>query len=577
MKNKKQKPERRPAAAAEPKRARWGALRWAVLAAAACAAAFIAYRPALHGEFVFDDWALPFTAVEFENAPLSQWMAGTRPFLMLSFWANYVWSGLDPFSFHVTNVILHLIAAAFVAASVRRILEAAGETGSRRDWLALFAGAVFLLHPLQTESVAYVASRSEVLSVSIFYGAFAIFLYAGRKGIGWAATIAVVVLFAAAVRTKEHTAVLPVLMLLTDWYWNPPFSFAGIKRNWKVYGLMLAGGISASLWVVNVIRQSDTAGMSLREATWYEYFLTQCRVIWLYVRLFFFPVGLNVDHDVRFSRGLMDGGALFGLIALAGLAAAAVIYRRRYPLFSYGTMIFLLLLAPTSSFVPILDPVAEHRMYLAMPGLILAVLELVRRISQRRAAWVCGAACAVLFAATAVRSEAWAGPLPLWRDAVSKSPNKYRPRFQLGWTYYKQGRCADALKQFEVAGKVAEQPQYTLYLNWALVYDCAGQPERALERIRQAIALSPSAHTYSILGMLYGKRGNTKEALAALDTAVKLDPNFQPAWVFLGATYGSAGELAKSVEAYRRAIALKPDDDDTRRKLALVEAQLGRR
>lgn len=576
MKSKKRKFDSRQAVAEPVKTVRWGALHWAAAAFGTFVAALIAYWPALRGEFVLDDMVLPFTAVEYANAPLLHWIAGTRPVLMLSFWANYATSGLDPMPFHFTNVVLHVAAAIFVFLVVRQILESAGESGTRRDWLAGFAGAIFLLHPIQTESVAYVASRSEVLSVSLLYAAFALFLYRRRHGIGWLDSIVVLALFGAAVTTKEHAAVLPALLLLTDYYWNPPFSFAGIRKNWRLYSLTVAGGAAASMWVLRVLRESDTAGLKLAEANWYEYFLTQGRVIWLYLRLFLFPFGLNVDHDVPFSRGPLDGGATFGIAALLALAIAAIVYRKRYPLASYGVLMFFLLLAPTSSFIPILDPAAERRMYLPIVGLLFVVLEAVRTLSVRRreTAWACALVCLVLLVATNVRSQVWSGPVPLWEDAVAKSPRKYRPHFQLAFAYQSQGRCADAIRHYTVAGEVARSPQYNLFLDWGLAYDCLGDQSKGIEKLERALQIMPNAHVYSIMGMLYGKQGKSKEALAALDTAIQLDPNFQPAWVYRGAVYGSSSQFEKAVEAYRQALALNPNDDGARRGLALVQSQL---
>ena len=102
-----------------------------------------------------------------------------------------------------------------------------------RDVLSVFAAALFLLHPLQTESVAYVTSRSEVLSILFFFLALAVFLFRRNTAISVPVVILVLALFAMAFLTKEHTAVLPAFLLLTDYFWNPGFKFEGIKRNWK--------------------------------------------------------------------------------------------------------------------------------------------------------------------------------------------------------------------------------------------------------------------------------------------------------------------------------------------------------
>src|SRR5262249_19035093 len=170
------------------------------------------------------------------------WMAGVRPLLMFSYWVNYQLSGLQTISYHAFNVIFHTANSILLFLMVRKILEFAEVEGTRRDVLALFAGALFLLHPANSESVGYVASRSENFSILFFFGASAVYLHRRTAEITWLRVAAVLILFGAAVTTKEHTVVLPALLLLTDYFWNPPFSLTGIRGNWRVFVSIKGGG-----------------------------------------------------------------------------------------------------------------------------------------------------------------------------------------------------------------------------------------------------------------------------------------------------------------------------------------------
>src|SRR5215469_7044921 len=148
-----------------PSPARWP--YW-VAAAGAVLLAFWVYQPAMHGAFLFDDAALPF-AMPSASAPFMDWIrfSAARPVLYATYWLNSRWSGDDPFSFHVLNVIFHLMATGLIFFIVRRFVEWTwpGSSAARRNLLAGFSGAVFLLHPIQTEAVAYLAGRSDSLSV----------------------------------------------------------------------------------------------------------------------------------------------------------------------------------------------------------------------------------------------------------------------------------------------------------------------------------------------------------------------------------------------------------------------------
>ncbi len=301
---KRQAPEGRKRAAAAPV-ARAGTPWWvyAIGFAAALAAVFAAYAPAMNGPFVLDDLYLPFMSPNFPHA-LRAWIGGLRPALMFTYWLNYQMSGTETGGYHAWNAILHWMDAVVVFFLVRRILQWAKVEGARLDWYAAFAGGLFLLHPLQTESVAYVASRSEVLSVLLFNSALAVFVYRRSAAISAGAAVGVLILFAGAAMSKEHTAILPAMLLLTDYFWNPGFEFSGIKKNWKLYAPLAVGGAVGGAYVLRVIRNNLTAGFAVKEFTWYQYFFTQCRMIWRYLALFVLPVGQNVDPDIAVSRNV---------------------------------------------------------------------------------------------------------------------------------------------------------------------------------------------------------------------------------------------------------------------------------
>jgi tetratricopeptide (TPR) repeat protein len=374
-----------------------------------------------------------------------------------------------------------------------------------------------------------------------------------------------VVLFAAAVSTKEHTLTLAALLLLTDYYWG----LGGIRKNGLLYGMLAAAGIAGAFLIWRELKDAPTAGFNVPGVTPATYFFTQCRVIWTYVRLFFLPLGQNVDPDVAVSHSLLDHGAIFGLAALVALVAAAWIYRKRWPLAAFGIFMFLLLLAPTSSFVPIADVSAERRMYLPFLGLALVCLEFLRRLKISQAAWAGAAILAICSVLTYQRSAVWATPVALWQDAANKSPRKWRPHFQLASALYESSNCGDAARAFEAASKL-EQPAFDLLVDWGLALDCAGDWQEALVKLRQAEALQPSAHIQSQIGMVYAKHNKFEEAMAALDQAQALDPNFEMTYVYRGKIYQATGNNPAAAEQFKRALALNPYNPDAREALTQV-------
>lgn len=550
--------------AAAPKRFVW----WPLAAAlGALLLVFAIYDPALNGPFVLDDRNLPFFTPGFERLPLLAWLGNTRPVLMLSFWLNFQSSGTEPYTYHVTNVFLHFLTAILLSLIAARLLEWAGvKDGIARPTLGAFAGALFLVHPLQTESVAYVASRSDVLSTLFYYGAYCVFLYRRTEVISWVRALTVLGLFGAAVLSKQPALTLPLLLLFTDLYWVP----GGFRANLRLYGMLAVTGLAGAIYVVRGLLAADTV-LHVQGLTPITYFLTECRVVWTYVRFFFLPFGQNADPDVAVSQNLLDHGAILAVVAWLAVVAAAWFYRRRWPLASFGVFTFLLLMAPTSSVIPIADVLQERRLYLPFLGLALVCLEFLRRLKLQRRLMIEVPILLVLMVLTYQRSAIWGDPMALWQDTVAKSPNKVRPRSQLAFAYLDRHQFGEAAANYEIASHLAA-PDYRLLADWGLALDGANRPAEAIEKLQAATRLETDPYAWALIGQVYGKRGQSKEALEALDQADKLDPNFAMAHAIRGNVYQSIGDC-RAVAEYQRALQLEASYAGVAEALAHVQAQ----
>jgi Tfp pilus assembly protein PilF len=566
---------RKPAATSRPS-------RWPLFAALAGALALVfwAYGPAMHGPFLFDDNILPFALPSFAQ-PLRMWITGLRPLLMFSYWANVQISGSDTFSYHLVNVLIHCAAAALMYFIVRRLVEWSGVERGMRTPLAGFCALLFLLHPVESEAVAYLAGRSEALSSMFVFAAFAVFLYRKDPSITGARAAAVIVLFVAALAAKEQTIVLPALLLLTDYWWNPGFSFRGIRQNWRLYAPLALGAVVGVARFLPLILHAETAGFGMKDLTWYQYLFTEFRAIFVYIREFFLPFGLNVDWDFPISHSIFDHGAIVGMIVLLVLMAAAWHWRRGFPLASYGFFAFLVLMLPTSSILPIRDPIAERRLYFASIGLLLVTADLARRIKLPRATLTaaCGAVLLLATLVTHTRAEAWSSELALWEDSTAKSPNKPRDLFQLANAYLNAGDCTRAVSEFE---KTAQHPadgypRYNLLVDWGLALNCASQPDQALAKFREAAGLEQTAHVYTQMAKVYGDRGQWTEFDDALNRAQTIDPSFASIYAYRGIEYLKLKRWADAVREYQHALQLDPTLQPTiQQGLAAARRQLAR-
>ena len=545
---------------------------WIVAVVVTLLVAFEVYGPALNGEFLFDDSYLPFLNVPVD-APWRVWV-GVRPLLMFSYWLNLKTSGLNPYPYHAVNVVFHAFNAILAGLVVRRALHWVGESGWRREVLAIFGGALFLLHPVQTESVAYVASRSETMSVFFFLSAFAVFAYRPAEAISWARMAAVLVLYGAACTVKEHTTVLPALLLLADYYFVTPFRFNAVRGNAKLYGVIGAGAIAGLAAVASVLSGANSAGFQLKDFTWYEYLFTQFRVIWLYLRLYVAPIGLNGDYQFSISRSILDGGSIIALLGLLALAVLAWRYRREYPLASFGYFGFLILLAPTSSVVPIRDVAVERRLYLPFICLLFITVDALRRWNVSRTPLVAALAAVSVLAAglSYQRNHVWSSALAFWQDTSAKSPGNSRALFQLAYAQWQNGQCADAAANYERVSKMRKSDD-ALLIDWALALECLNRTEDAIAKLREAARISSTAHVHALMGMVYGKRGRADEALEALSTAEKLDPRFEMTYVYRGNIYATRGQTPLAISEYQRAVAINPNNTTAQQALAMITSQ----
>jgi len=546
---------------AAPGRGRWP---WILAALAGMIGAFWVYDQALSGPFLFDDAVYLQPGI---NSPLYYLVRGlNRPFLYFTLWLNAHFGKDDPFFYHVLNVLFHWASSILIFVILRRLISMAfrDADGTLVNAISAFCAAVFLLHPVQAEAVAYIAGRSDGLCTLLWLGAFAVFLYRGEQAISWGRAAAVVGLFGLAMLTKEQAIAFPALLLLTDYWWNPGFSFEGIRKNWKLYSVMAVGAIAGVAIFLPTILNAPSAGAGLKSFTWYQYFFTQCRALFLYPREFLWPANLTLDWDFPISATILDHGAIVGLVALLALVGAAWYFRRPYPLASYGFLVYLVLMAPTSSILKIQDPVAERRLYGSMIGLLLILAEIAvrfclsKRVTLKTFATAGLVIVLVLAGVARARASLWSDEIALWRDTVSKSPNKYRLHFHLAMAYYDMQRPDLAIPEFEACARI-QPPDYNLLVDWGLSYDALGRFDEALARLKQAAALDRTAHVYTQIAKVYATHSQPSEALDALNTAQNIDGSNPTIYLYRGNVYFNTGQYSAAAEQYEHCLKLRSD------------------
>lgn len=543
---------------------------WRHVAAVAtlAAAAGAVYHPCLSGEFVFDDHnAIVQSLLVREIWPLTRFLThSNRPLMDFSFALNYAQGGYDTWWFHATNVALHAITAIVLYLLALRTLRLPGlaeRYGAHSQTIAWIGAAIFVCHPLASDTVAYIASRSEGLT-GLFYLStllvYSVAVTAERPAVRAAARYAIPVTTVSALASKEIAVTIPLAILLYDFIFIAGADIRHTRARASViaYSLIpLALGGGYYLFRVFVSGNISTpfqqsAGFGFDRYTPMEYLYTQFGVLAHYLRLLVYPSGLTFDYDWPLARTPLALDVLLPFIGLVGLAVLAVRVRRTHPFFAFAFLFMLLVLAPTSSFMPLADITVERRMYIPLAGFALcaaaAAWDLSRRLAgDRGAALVIAPALAAIVAlglTTRARATQWGDHLLLFEDAVAKAPGSPRVRLNLGVVHLNAGRRDQAYEVLTEARRLYDEgksihafPRIGAFIHYNLgailfireEYDAAmAEMRKAIEVGGHYVALRP--RSYAVIGYIYMIDENFAAAEEAFAEALKYNRD-HPEWM----------------------------------------------
>jgi tetratricopeptide (TPR) repeat protein len=424
----------------------------------------------------------------------------------------------------MTNLLLHTANGVLVFLLCWRLFRGQAVTFNRALACSIIASLVFFVHPLQTESVAYLAGRSELVCGLFVLSALTVFCWNLTAALTWKRALLIQALYIAACLSKEQAAVAPVALLAVDVVLGQRSFKEALKRGARLYLPIAAIGVAAIAGVFSILARSTSAGLNVSGFAWYEYALTQPGVWLLYLRLAVFPIGQNADYDLPLARTFWEPGTFAPLLLLT--AAGVLMWRtyRKYPLAAGGLLLFAVLLAPTSSIVPIQDVAAERRMYLPLFGLLLAASQvLVRaRFTEMMTAGLVGIML-ILGGLTFVRAKVWSNDVALWTDVTAKSPNKSRGYTHLLLAHLRARRCSEAAAVAQrIPEGVATTPEFMGALGQA--YACEQKMDEAVKAFEYAAQKWPSTGRLLALASAYSAAGRFEEAIATEQKATSIEP-----------------------------------------------------
>jgi protein O-mannosyl-transferase len=507
-----------------------------------------------------------------------------------SLWAPATWTsylldsqlyGPKPWGYHLTNVLLHAATAILLFLVLWRM------TGD--FWPGALAAAVFAVHPLRAEAVAWVAERKGLLSGLFFVLTLGAYLRYVRRPSA-VRYLAIAILFALGLMAKPMLVTLPFVLLLLD-YWplgrmdekprqavEP--SGAGARRGFlgllveKIPLLLLSAAACAAapLSQGRAVIKLENVAMSTR--------LANAPVSYVaYLGQFFCPVNLAIPYPHP-GVDLPSWQPLATLSALLAVSAAAIVWRRRIPCLFVGWFWYVGMLVPVIGLVQVgLHAMADRYTYLPQIGLCVVLAwggaRLARTRPRRRLA--CGVASAIAVAAlmgcTWRQTAFWRDSETLWRHTLACTSRNGLAHFNLGAALAAQGRSDEAVAEYQEALAIAPNDAEA-HSNLGNALAGQGRIDDAITHYETALKLKPAyAEAHSNLGVALARLGRLDEATRHYQRAIDLDPDYAEAHCNLGNALARQARLDEAIAQYQWALRIRPGLADVRRNLGLVSSR----
>jgi tetratricopeptide (TPR) repeat protein len=558
----------------------WSPLFRVAAAALIVLATISAYAPAVRGGFIWDDDAhVTKPALRSVHGLYRIWfdVGATQqyyPLVHSAFWLEHKLWGDSPPGYHVVNIVLHAGAAVLVLLIARRLLAERGVAWAEAG--AFLTAAVFALHPVQVESVAWITELKNTLSAVFYLAALLTYLRFDRTR-NTRFYLLATALFVLGLLSKTVTATLPAALLVIFWWQRGRLAW---KRDvapllpWFVLGVV-SGLFTA--WVEHNLIGAQGQAFELSAV---QRLLLAGRVVWFYLSKLAWPAELIFIYP-RWSVNAAAGGQwLFpaGLVVLL-VALLALVGRSRAPL--AALLFFVGTLFPVLGFFnvyPFLYSfVADHFQYLASLGIVAlacsGVAAGVARIPGRIARTACLLALPLVLGVLTFRqSQVYANSQTLYETTIRQNPACWMAYNNLGIVLKNRGLYREAVEHYRRALQL--RPDYPeAHNNLGIALSALGRPDEAITAYQEALRLRPAnPEALGNLANTLTSAGRYPEAVDSLQQALRFDPHSAGLHFSLGATLQATGRLADAVAEYRRALELDPAWPGVRQQLELAQA-----
>jgi protein O-mannosyl-transferase len=549
---------------------------------------FAIYFNSLSNDFVYDDttqvWDNPWIK-DFRHLPeifsKSVWsfQPGTetsnyyRPLMHVFYMFSYHIFGMNPWGFHLINVLFHCGASVLVFLIIQTLLtDHRGKSSSVYLSPPFAAGMLFASHPIHTETVAWLAGLPDV-AFTFFY-LLSFYLYILFRDGSKRDYLLSILSFVAAIFFKEPAITLPIVLMAYDHLFKKwDSNILAVVKRYIPYIVVSGTYLSARYYALRSFAPIE----SYAELSTYQSVINVFPLFRDYLTSLLWPFNLNVWHTFHPIHSIIEAKGMISIVVTIIFFIGAMAAYRKDKMVFFGLLLVFIPLLPVFYIKAIGGkPFAERYLYLPSVGYVLIMGVFFSWVKEKFPRAV--GSTIIIFViiigsysvATIKRNQVWRNDYTLFTDTVSKSPDAKDPRNRLGAVFMKKGKVDEAIEQYQAALQLAPISSVDYY-NLGLAFSSKGRVDEAIAQFQAALQLDPDfADAHSGLATAYFNKGQIDKAIEQYEIALRLEPGNEQALNNLGLAYFRKGQYDKSIELYETALRFNPNREKVHSNLGLA-------
>jgi len=552
------------------------------------------YSFSLHYDFQFDDIVNIRTHFAIRNETF--WNLAFKAPRWISYWLNtcyYQLGEFNPFYYRMFNILFHITTGILIFYSVRNMLTRLTNNSyfqSRAYPIAFTTALIFLLHPVQTQTISYVVQgQLEGLASLFMMTCILLFLKLTQSKNMIFTSVLTAALFSAGYvgcGTKEIAILSPLMLLLVDWFFVAQGSWSSFKKRIILHFLFagLIGYAYVEFLKPSFFKEVVTGSIMIdnnvgniitiiphEKITPLSYFISEFKVILHYIFIFIWPFCMSVDYDWKMVTGFFALDCFLPFLALLLIAVGIIflIARDKTSVIGFSILWFFCGLAPRSTIIPSTELLADYKTYFSSFGicLLLALIAIYafewtqkQLLKKNFPAWICSSYTAialgtlVLGAATYQRNLVWSSAEIFWAAVIKHSPLKARAYNNYGTALAEQNQHQKALLAFKRALKL--DPFYPdPWNNLSVTYDKLGNVDKAISTMENALKVHTQCpEFYNNLGSFFLKKGNFEKSVELCTKAIAMRPHYGKAYHNIGRAKMAMGKKLEGWEYFKKSV-----------------------